>query len=108
MLEIPLSGSNDFPEEYALVINDANYIEDVSETITPTNSMNLRDVNNTAEVIVIYHKNFEEKTLEYVNYRREQGHSVFAVEIEDIYNEFNFGKKSPYPIKDFLLYVKKN
>lgn len=38
--------------------------------------------------------------------RRGQGLSVMTVDVEDIYDEFSFGEKSPYALRDFLLYAK--
>jgi hypothetical protein len=38
--------------------------------------------------------------------RQSQGLSVAVVDIEDVYDEFNFGNKSPQAIKDFILYAR--
>jgi hypothetical protein len=40
--------------------------------------------------------------------REAQGYRVALVDIEDVYDEFNFGNKSPQAIKDFLAYAKSN
>lgn len=38
--------------------------------------------------------------------RQSQGLSVAVVNIENVYDEFNFGNKSPQAIKDFILYAR--
>ncbi len=38
--------------------------------------------------------------------RQSQGLSVAVVDIEDIYDEFSFGQKTPYAIRDFLSFVR--
>ncbi len=38
--------------------------------------------------------------------RQNQGYRVALVDVEDIYDEFNYGNKSPQAIKEFLAYAK--
>jgi hypothetical protein len=40
--------------------------------------------------------------------RQGQGHSVVVVDVEDIFDEFSYGNKSPQAIKDFLLFAAQN
>ena len=40
--------------------------------------------------------------------RESQGLSVTVVEVEDLYDEFSFGNKSPQAIKDFLMFTRDN
>jgi hypothetical protein len=55
------------------------------------------------DFVIISHKDFL-KALKLLQQRREsQGLSVALVDVEDIYDEFNFGSKSPQAIKDFLV-----
>src|SRR5207237_1452606 len=39
-------------------------------------------------------------------YRQKQGLSVEVVNIEDLYDEFSYGHKSPQALKDFLSFTK--
>jgi hypothetical protein len=43
-----------------------------------------------------------------VNLRTGQGYKVALVDIEDVYDEFSYGNKTPQAIKDFLAYAKAN
>jgi hypothetical protein len=40
--------------------------------------------------------------------REKQGLSVAVIDIEDIYDEFSFGQKTPYAVKEFLVYARAN
>jgi hypothetical protein len=40
--------------------------------------------------------------------REKQGLSVVTVDIEDVYDEFSYGQKSPQAVKDFLSYARGN
>lgn len=69
----------------------------------------LKDENNSAEVLVIYHEEFKDIAEEYVKLRKSTHNlKLTTVEVNDIYNEFNFGKKSSYPIKEFIKFVYDN
>jgi hypothetical protein len=40
--------------------------------------------------------------------REKQGQSIAVIDIEDIYDEFSFGQKTPYAVKEFLVYARAN
>lgn len=66
--------------------------------------------NQNAKVVVIYHKQFEDFKNKYIELRKKTDpHLTFKdIDVEDIFNEFNYGKKSPYSIKNFLYYARNN
>jgi hypothetical protein len=41
-------------------------------------------------------------------FRQRQGLSVTMIDVEDIYDEFSYGQKSPQAVKDFLTFVRLN
>ena len=55
-----------------------------------------------SEVVVIYAPEFAGEIGPLVQLRRSQGRSVAAVNVEDLYDEFNFGEPSPNAIRDFM------
>lgn len=65
----------------------------------------LRDTDNAAEYVILTHSRFYENALELRNYRRAQGVAVELIDVQDIYDEFNYGIKSPLAIQDFLRYA---
>lgn len=86
----------------------ANEFSNVS--LNKVNNPYLFNKANSANVIVVYHKNFSDFTQKYIEFRKKTDpHLKFkAVEVDDIFNEFNYGKKSPYAIKNFLYYARNN
>jgi hypothetical protein len=60
------------------------------------------ELSQGAEVIIIGHSDFLENVEFLKQLREQQGWSVVLVDVEDLYDEFNFGAKSPWAMKDFL------
>jgi hypothetical protein len=54
------------------------------------------------EVVMISHPNFVGPLAPLVRLRRDQGKSVVLVQVDQLYDEFNFGERSPYAIRDLL------
>jgi hypothetical protein len=65
----------------------------------------LKDSSNGADLVIITHQTLAGSLTPLVEQRRSQGLSVAVVDIEDVYDEFSFGNKSPQAIKDFLSYA---
>lgn len=86
-------------------ISDAPALEQAKiKQVFPSN---LYDTSQQADVIVICPKIFEEVAGKYIEYRKftNPEKSFFLVFTENIYKEFNFGKKSPWAIKRFLVWA---
>lgn len=69
---------------------------------------NLKEKSQEADYLIISRKEFFSSLEPLTAARRNQGLAVSVVDIEDIYDEFNFGEKSAQAIKDFLAYAKTN
>jgi len=65
----------------------------------------LHDNTNSADYLIITDDLLYQNCLELKSYREGFGLKVEVVRVEDIYDEFNYGIKSPLAIKDFLKYV---
>jgi len=73
------------------------------EKDTPSN---LRAQANAADYIIITHKNFANEAQRLAEYRRDHdGFRTVVIDVEDIYDEFNFGIIAPEAIKSFLSYA---
>jgi len=55
-----------------------------------------------ADVVIISHADFISSLSPLWRLRQDQGHTVATVNVRDLYDEFNFGAKSPYALKRFL------
>jgi hypothetical protein len=55
-----------------------------------------------ADVVIISHADFISSLSPLQRLRQDQGHTVATVNVQDLYDEFNFGAKNPYALKRFL------
>ena len=55
-----------------------------------------------ADVVIISHVDFLSSLTPLQVLRQNQGHTVATIDVQDLYDEFNFGVKSPYALKKFL------
>ena len=60
------------------------------------------------DYIMIAHSSLLEQTTRLAEFHRGRGLSVAVVDVQDIYDEFNFGVLDPRSIKDFLQYAYSN
>ncbi|HSO75908.1 MAG TPA: putative Ig domain-containing protein, partial [Blastocatellia bacterium] len=63
---------------------------------------NLRGARLGADLLIITRRELFDSVQELKEFRNKQGLSVAVVDIEDIYDEFSFGQKSPHAVKDFI------
>ncbi|MGA9772812.1 MAG: C25 family cysteine peptidase [Blastocatellia bacterium] len=66
----------------------------------------LKDKSQGADYIIITRRDFFSSIEPLKAHRQNQGLDVSVVDIEDIYDEFNFGEKSALAVKDFLSFAK--
>jgi subtilisin-like proprotein convertase family protein len=59
-----------------------------------------------ADFVIISRQEFFDALKPLKKLRQSQGYKVELVDVNAIYNEFNFGNKSPYAIKEFLAYAR--
>lgn len=60
------------------------------------------------QLIIISHPDFLIAAEDLGSYRNSQGTNTFVVDVQDVYDEFNYGIISPYAIRDFLNYTQTN
>ncbi len=70
--------------------------------IAPNNRSNWSKLVAGADVIIISHSEFIWSLRSLTEQHKAEGYSVALVDIEDLYDEFNYGHKSPDAVKDFL------
>jgi len=74
------------------------------EAITANAPSNWRKTNGGADLIIIHH-GMSAAVAPLIAARQRQGLSVDVVDVEDIFDEFSFGEKSPQAIKAFLVFA---
>lgn len=64
---------------------------------------NLRSLNNGADYVIVTHKNFRSAADRLAQHRRSAGRlRTVVVDVQDVFDEFNFGHKSAVAVRDFL------
>ena len=63
---------------------------------------------HNAGFLIITHKNFMAQANDWANYRSGQGTTAKVVDVEDIFDEFNFGNSAAISIKNFIEFAKNN
>ena len=77
-------------------------------SITANTPSTLATTAHNANLVIISHGNFITQANAWAAYRAGQGTSVEVVNVEDVYDEFNYGVFSSNSIRDFLQYAKSN
>lgn len=70
--------------------------------VAPDYSSNLRDPLQGADLLIVTRDELIDSVRALKAFRQKQGLSVAVVDIEDIYDEFSFGQKTPHAVKDFI------
>lgn len=77
-------------------------------SITPIVPSTLATTAHNANLIIISYKDWMTQAEAWANYRRSPGFTVEVVNIEDIFDEFDFGQPTSEAIRGFLNYAKNN
>jgi hypothetical protein len=76
--------------------------------IRQTHASQWRTPAHAADLIILTYGDFAASVSALAKARTAQGLRVEVADVDEIYNEFNFGSKSPQAIKDFLQYARAN
>jgi hypothetical protein len=68
----------------------------------------LRQSSNQADLVIVGAGDFSASLQSLKTLRQGQGIQTMLVDVEDVYDEFSFGQKSPSALKDFLSYARTN
>jgi Peptidase family C25 len=86
----------------------ANNRADRPAGITANQASDLHSKNHAGAFVIVTREDFFSAFEPLVQLRAGQGIKSELINIEDIYDEFSFGNKTPQAVKDFLLYAKSN
>lgn len=67
-----------------------------------------RNPTNAAQFLIVTHKDFASSAQRLAQARQQQGWQVAVVDVEDAYDEFAFGARSPQAVKDLLTFARTN
>ncbi len=90
------------PARY-LAVEQARLLEPASiEAATPTD---LRDPANQADYLVITPRDLYTQALSLAAFRESQGLEAAVVDVQEIYDLFGYGRRTPEVVRDFLAYT---
>lgn len=76
--------------------------------IVPNTISTLATTNHNAAFIVVTHKNFTTEANNWALLRSGQGMSTEVVQVDDIFDEFNYGASDSAALRNFFQYAKEN
>ena len=79
-----------------------------ASSINPIGPDQLGLPTNAADFVIIAYKDFVAEAQLWANYRQGQGITVKVVDVDDVFEEFNYGVSSAESIKSFLAYAHSN
>lgn len=74
-------------------------------SVTSFEPSSLGSPQSGADLLIIAHRSLMEEAETWAAYRQGQGTSVQIIDVDSIFNEFNYGVSSATPIKTFLSYA---
>jgi hypothetical protein len=93
-------------EKRYLAVSQAGLTTPVS--LDQDTESDLKNGNNQADYLLITTDALSSSAEPLLTYRQAQGYQTMAVDLGDIYDEFNYGIENPEAIKDFLEYTVNN
>ncbi len=76
--------------------------------VGPNDPASLKATSNAGQLVIITYKDWATQAQNWANYRIGQGFSAKVVDVNEVFDEFNFGDSSSVAIKNFLQYAKNN
>jgi len=77
-------------------------------SVTQNTPSTLSTPSHAADLVIIAYKDFMAQAETWANYRRGQGFSVEVIDVEDIFDEYNYGSPGSRSMRSFLRYAKDN
>lgn len=102
----PPQGDTSFPASYA-VVDDVGFYTTANSAlqVVKDTSSSLRSAGNQADYVIITHPDLSSALTPLTALRQGQGLTVKTVLIQDIFDEFSYGRYDTQAIHDFLEYV---
>jgi hypothetical protein len=105
-ITIPASGERAKGSRKLFAFADTQFQQPA--TVTPNTPSNLNATINGADLVIIGYGDFIHSADALVSQRVGQGLSVSQVNVEDVFDEFAFGRHTPYALRDFLSWAAGN
>jgi len=87
------------------ILMDSESLYSAADNLSLYQPVDLLSLNQQADYFIISPSLFMQTIQPLADYRESQGYKVRIIDIEDIYNQFNFGISHPIAIKNFFGYA---
>lgn len=77
-------------------------------SLSPHAPSNLTQRQDGGDILIVTHHDFAPSLAPLIQLRREQGHTVKLVTIDQVFDGFNFAERSPYALRGFLQFAVQN
>jgi len=71
-------------------------------------SSSWRQAGQAADLLIISRRDFFASAERLSLLRQKEGYKVVVVDVEDVYDEFNYGERNPNALRDFVSYAREN
>ncbi len=83
------------------------FVTTVVQSVESLKKVNFTPYPTEVDYVIVTHKTLENAAQAYADYRKSAeggGHQVLVADIEQLYNQFNYGERGPLGIRNFLNY----
>jgi hypothetical protein len=102
-INVPLGDPPAKPPRLFYALPEGQFQQPASLTLNQTSTLNL--TSNAADFLIVSYKDFIPSVEPLRLARANQGFTAKVVDVEDVYDEFSYGKHGPQAIKDFLAHA---
>jgi hypothetical protein len=92
-------------EQHQYIVSNLSAVKPVSEKLSLYAPRDLLSPYQQADYLIISPMIFHDTLQSQADYRSSQGYKVHLVDLQDVYNQFNFGISHPIAIKNFFGYT---
>ena len=99
-ITVPLSESRSKAQRQLYAIPEGQFDQPAALSLNQPSTLNANS--NVGSFLIISQKNFIASMAPLLTQRQSQGFATSIVDVDDVYDEFSYGKHGPQAIKDFL------
>jgi hypothetical protein len=101
-LQVPWTTTNPFPKEQHTLLAVANDRIATAAAVRPNHPSHWHRPQPGADIAMVTYEEFAAVLAPLVHAHQAEGKSSVVVPINDLYDEFNFGERTPFAIRQFL------
>ncbi|MGH9927943.1 MAG: C25 family cysteine peptidase, partial [Pyrinomonadaceae bacterium] len=102
-ITVPLSESRSKAQRLLYAIPEGQFDQPAALSLNQPSTLNANS--NVGSFLIIAHKNFIPNMAPLLTQRQGQGFATSIVDVDDVYDEFSYGKHGPQAMRDFLQYA---